>query len=245
MHAIILAAGYATRLYPLTLDRPKALLEIGGKPIIDYICGEIGTLPAISRTIIVSNDKFYPEFRAWASGHRACGALTVLNDGSRYEEGRLGAVGDIWFAITQERIDDDLLIIAGDNFFTYHLADLYAFYESVRADCVVVKREKDARLLRNFGVAVVDPSWRVLEFEEKPEKPKSDLAVYATYIYRRDTLPLIGQYLREGNKPDAPGNFPAWLCSRKRLMAFMFDGECYDIGTIESYERVCRMCSMT
>ena len=242
MQAIILAAGYATRLYPLTLDRPKALLKIGGKPIIDYICGEIGTLPSVSKTVVVSNDKFYPDFCEWALGRApGAGRPAILNDGSRDEGGRLGAIGDIWFAVGREAIDDDLLIIAGDNFFTYRLADLYAFYESARADCVVVKRVADLGLLRSFGVAVVDPGWRVTGFEEKPANPKSDLAVYATYIYRRDTLPLIGRYLSEGNNPDAPGNFPAWLCARKRLMAYEFHGECYDIGTIEAYEHVCRM----
>jgi glucose-1-phosphate thymidylyltransferase len=239
MVALVLAAGYATRLYPLTRNYPKALLKIGGKAIVDHICDEIGTISAISRTVVVSNEKYYGFFCEWArarardqTGPRG---LAVLSDGTGSEETRLGAIGDIRFAIEREGICDDMLIIAGDNFFTFRLRDFYSYYEAQDADCAIVKRISDREVLKGKGIAVTDPGGRILEFEEKPQSPRSDLVVYAAYIYKRDTLPLIGEYLGEGNNPDAPGYFAAWLCKRKRLMAYAFDGECYDVGTPESY----------
>ncbi|MDR3121809.1 MAG: nucleotidyltransferase family protein [Clostridiales bacterium] len=244
MVAIILAAGYATRLYPLTENRPKALLPIGGKPILDYIIEQIRTIPAVERTVVVSNDKFHGHFESWANEKEDARAdarrrLIVLNDGTRSEETRLGAIGDMDFAISEAGIDEDILVIAGDNFFTYRLIDLYDFYRRADADCVVVKKIEDREALKSLGVAIVDSEGRVVEFEEKPQNPRSDLAVFATYLYRRETLPLIREYLRQGNKPDAPGNFPAWLCRRQRVAAYPFSGECYDVGTPEAYAALC------
>ena len=253
MVAIILAAGYATRLYPITLDTPKALLKIGGKTMLDHILDKIGELDDVERIVIVSNDKFYNHFAEWktnrakmrragAGGHLSGGKdeeIIVINDGTTSEQTRLGAIGDIRFAIKKLSIDDEVIIIAGDNFFTFRLADLLSFYKQVGADCVTVKKLADRNALKHLGVAVLGPGGKVLDFEEKPEIPKSDYAVYATYIYKRDTLPLFAQYLDEGNPKDAPGNFPAWLCKRKHVAAYVFDGECYDVGTQEAYRDIC------
>jgi glucose-1-phosphate thymidylyltransferase len=243
MVALILAAGYATRLYPLTRNVPKALLKIGGKAILDCICDEIETIGGIDRTVVVSNDKFYATFLDWARARPNTPGLKIINDGTRSEETRLGAIGDIAFAIRQEGIDDELLVIAGDNYFTFRLLDFYGYYLSQGADCVIVKRTDDAESLKSMGVAVIGADGRVLEFEEKPQNPKSDLAVYAAYIYKRETLPLVGRYLDEGNKPDAPGGFAAWLCGRKRVMGYVFEGECYDVGTPKAYAMLNAMAS--
>ena len=261
MVAIILAAGYATRLYPINLNTPKALLEIGGKTMLDHIVDKIGGIGDIARTVIVSNDKFYDCFIEWKDKRRAAGKnndigkncksickyicnannqeLIILNDGTTSEQTRRGAIGDIQFVIETLSLDDEAIIIAGDNFFTFQLADLYNFYRQVGADCISVKKIADRGALNHLGVAVLGPGNRVLDFEEKPHNPKSDFAVYATYIYRRDTMPLFKVYLDEGNPKDAPGNFPAWLCKKKHVAAYIFDGECYDVGTPEAYYNVC------
>jgi len=247
MDAVVLAAGYATRLYPLTLNTPKALLPIGGKPILDYIVDKIYETGEIEKIAIISNDKFYGQFAGWLrayvsgapGGGGARGGLSVVNDGTASEQTRRGAIGDIAFAIDALSLDDDLMVIAGDNFFTFSLRDLIGFYRRAGADTIIIKKVADCEALKSLGVATVGADYTVTGFEEKPREPKSDLAVYAAYIYRRDTLPLFREYLDGGNTKDAPGNFPAWLYKRKRVAAYAFDGECYDIGTPEAYEAIC------
>lgn len=238
MKAIILAAGYATRLYPLTKNRPKALLTINGKSIIDYICNEIDTIDVIDEIIIISNHKFVDNFTRWASKRTGKKNIKIIDDGTTCEENRLGAIGDIKLVIDNEKINEDILIVAGDNVFTYKLLDFYNYYESIQKDCIIAHDIEDANELHRMGVVVVDKASKVIDFEEKPADPKSNIAVYASYIYRKDTLPLFDIYLREGNKPDAPGNFPAWLYKHKNIYTYIFDGECYDIGTHEALSDV-------
>jgi len=238
MKAIILAAGYATRLYPLTINRPKALLPINGKPIIEYILDEIHTIPDIDETFVVSNQKFYEHFEAWANTLKHTKPVRILNDGTATEEDRRGAIGDIAFVLETCHVQDDIMVIAGDNFFTYRLKDCYDFYRKLGKDCVCAKPLPDVEELRRMAVATLAPDGRVIELHEKPENPQSNIAVYATYIYRADTLPLFFEYLAEGNKKDAPGYFVQWLYTRKDVYAYQFEGECYDIGTPKSYEEV-------
>ena len=239
MKGIILAAGYATRLYPLTLHTPKPLLPIGGEPIINYIADELSTIDPINEIYVVTNHKFAPDFRKWQKGFRCGKKISILDDGTMDEATRLGAIGDIEFVIREKKIDDELLIIAGDNFFTYSLKDYYDFYREKGRDCVCSKEINDTNKLRQMGIAILDKRGRVMELEEKPQNPKSNTAIFASYIYRRDTTPLFAEYLAEGNKPDAPGYFLEWLCRRKEVYAYVFQGECYDIGTPESYREVC------
>ncbi len=241
MKAIILAAGYATRLYPLTLNTPKALLPINGKPIIDYIVDEINTIEAVDEIYVVTNHKFAEHFTSWAKKVESNIVVSVLDDGTTTEENRRGAIGDISFVIEEKQIDDELMVIAGDNFFTYRLKDYYDYYIQKSADCVCVKQWPEKESLSQFGIALLDESGKVLDIEEKPKSPKSDMVVFATYMYRRETVPLFQQYLKEGNKPDAPGNFPAWLYRRQDVYAYIFQGDCYDIGTPESYAEVCKL----
>jgi glucose-1-phosphate thymidylyltransferase len=236
MKAIILVAGYATRLYPLTLNTPKPLLPVNGKAIIDYIVDEIVTVPAIDSIIVVSNHKFAGNFEKWAADRNYGIPITVLDDGTSTVDDRRGAIGDIYFAIKDRQLDDDVMIIAGDNLFTYKLADYYEFYKKVGGDCIVTKQLDDVSLLKQFAVAELDGNGRVLSLVEKPENPKSNIAVFAAYIYRRETLPLFDVYLEEGNQPDAPGFFVQWLYKRRDVYAYIMDGECYDIGTPKSYE---------
>lgn len=241
MKAIILAAGYATRLYPLTINRPKALLPINKKPIIDYIVEELNTIEELDEIYVVTNSRFAENFSDWAKDAPSRVPIFVLDDGTTSDENKKGAVGDMGFVIEQKGIDDELLVIAGDNFFTYSLRDYVDYYRKKGHDCVCVKKWPNEAELSKFGIALLDADGKVLDIEEKPQHPKSNTVVFATYLYRRETVPMIREYLAAGNNPDAPGNFPAWLYKRKDVYAYTFSGECYDIGTPESYREVCRM----
>lgn len=241
MKGIILAAGYATRLYPLTENMPKALLEVGGKPIINYILTEFETIPAIDEVIVISNHKFATHFENWAKIQKTSLKLTVLDDGTTNDQNKLGAVGDISFIIEKLSIVDDIFVMAGDNIFTFSLKDYYDFYKKTDADCILVKEmEQEEDLIRMANVKT-NENGQVTFMVEKPNPPVSRLAAFASYIYKKDTVPLIKQYLDEGNNPDAPGFFPSWLYLRKPLFAYKFEGECYDIGTHDSYKEVCEI----
>ena len=238
MKAIILAAGYATRLYPLTINKPKALLTINEKPIINYIVEQINTIDVVDEIYVVTNHKFIDSFADWQNEIESRAKITVLDDGTTSEQDRKGAIGDIAFVIQKMNINDELLVVAGDNFFTYPLKNYYDFYKQKDKDCVCVKVWNDEKTLRNFGIALLDQNNKVLDIEEKPENPKSNTVVFAMYLYQKDTIPLFEKYLSQGNNPDAPGNFPAWLYKQKEVYAYTFKWECYDIGTPESYQEV-------
>lgn len=238
MKALILAAGYATRLYPLTLDRPKALLPIAGKAIIDYIVNQIETIDSIDELVVISNHKFFPHFSKWSEERQSRLSIKILNDNTTDDSNKLGAIGDIQFAIDTLGIDDDLLIMAGDNIFTFELNNYYNAFLSKKSDMILVKEMDNPNDLRRMANVETDSEGRVIGMEEKPENPKTNLAAFASYIYKKDTVPLIKQYLDEGNNPDAPGFFPSWLYKIKSLYAYKFTGECYDIGTHESYKEV-------
>ncbi len=237
MIVMLLVAGYATRLYPLTRDVPKALLPIGGRPMLDFIADQIDAVDGISKIVVVSNAKYADTFRDWAATRTQGAPVTVLDDGTVENGHRLGAVGDIAFGIERENIDEDLLVIAGDNLFTFRLADAVAFFRERYEDTVLVGHLPAGEDARRFAVVQLDEDNRVIGMVEKPEHPVGDIIAYAVYFYRQDTLPLIRQYLDEGNNPDAPGYFPSWLHQRKPVRAYLFDGVCIDIGTPEVYER--------
>lgn len=238
MKAVILAAGYATRLYPLTLNKPKALLKVGKQTVLDYIIDEVETLGAVNEILIISNKKFMNQFIAWRRQRISTKPVKLLNDGSTSDENKLGAIGDLQLAIEKENIKEDILVIAGDNLFSYKLLDFYKFYLKENSDCILVQQNNNMEELKRMGVALLDSNDRVIKFEEKSSHPISNIAVYASYIYVKDTLPLISLYLKEKNNPDAPGHFPAWLCNKKNIYAYKFKGRCFDIGTHESYAEV-------
>ena len=238
MKAIILAAGYAPRLYPLTLTTPKPLLPVKGKPIINYIIEDINTIPEVTNIYVVTNHKFAAHFDEWAKTVDSAKPVEILDDGTTNEDNRLGAIGDIFFTIKEKNIDDELMIVAGDNLSTFKLSSYVDFYRKTGKDCVCAKVIDDMEEIKRYAVAVIDAENTLLELEEKPPAPKSNIAVYATYLYQKSTVPMFGQYLGEGNKPDAPGYFVQWLYKRKKLGVYIMDGDCIDIGTKESYEQV-------
>jgi len=241
MKAIILAAGYATRLYPLTKDKPKALLDIGGRKMLDYLMDNIVSMGCVDEAVIITNHRFAGQFEDWAAKRGEYGIkITVIDDMTTDNDNRLGAIGDIQYAIDKAGIDDDVLIAASDNFFTFGLDGLMNEYIRHGCDTIMARRLDSIEDCRRFAIALLDDEGRVTDLEEKPQNPKSDLGVFALYIYRRDTLPMIREYLNDGNNPDSPGHFPAWLYKRREVRAYVFDGECVDIGTHEAYEEICR-----
>ncbi len=221
MKALIIAAGYATRLRPLTDDFPKGLLPVGGRPIVDWIVDNIRRA-GIQDVQLVTNARFAPLFEQWSDG------VTIIDDGTSTNDTRLGAIGDIHFA----DLDDDALIIAGDNLFDYELADLLEFQRSRDGSAVAVHDVGSKELAKKYGVIDVDADGRIVDFAEKPEQPTSTLIATATYLYTRAHLRLLETYLAEGNPPDQPGHFVEWLHRREPVYAYRFDGGWYDIGDL-------------
>jgi glucose-1-phosphate thymidylyltransferase len=238
MKCILLCAGYATRLFPLTENFPKALLEVGGRPLLDYILDEVNTIEEIDSIYLVTNAKYTPHFEKWADDKNNIKPITVINDGTYTNDDRLGAIGDINYTIETCKLDDDLLIIAGDNLFTFKLNDFVSFQKKLNTPAVCVRREEDLNLLKRVGVVELDENNKILSFEEKPAEPKSNFAVYAEYLYPKNVIPLIKQYLDEGYSNDAPGNFVTYLHKKIDTYAFAFDGVCYDVGTHEALKEV-------
>lgn len=238
MKCLILAAGYATRLYPLTENFPKPLLDVGGKAILDWLLDDIDTAGLVDRYIVISNHKYAPRFAAWAAQKPY--PVTVLDDGTRTNEARLGAVRDIQFAIDTLGLDDDLLVIAGDNVLDFSLTRFMRYALEKRTSCVMRYREPRPERLRRCGVALVDEADRVLSFAEKPDAPPSDWAAPPFYFYTRADADLIQAALAQGCGADAPGSYIAWLCGRSPVHAMEMPGRRYDIGTLESYAEVQR-----
>jgi glucose-1-phosphate thymidylyltransferase len=221
MKALILAAGYATRLAPLTDSIPKPLLPVGGRPIVDWILDRIQETSA-DEIHLVTNGRFAEDFERWAEGKN----VRVHNDRTTSNEDRLGAIGDIRFV----GLDDDLLVVAGDNLFDYSLAEYERSWRKRDGSCVAVLDVKDRELAKQYGIVEVDENDRVTNFFEKPENPPTTLCATATYLYKRDHARLVETYLDAGNPPDQPGNFVAWLHKREPVYAYRFEGDWRDIG---------------
>lgn len=240
MKAIILAAGYATRLYPLTENMPKALLDVGGKPILQHLLDAFTQEASIDEIHIVSNARFAEQLTLWAQSVKSkyTQRITVWNDGTTSNENRLGAIGDILFVIEKAGIDDDLFIAASDNLLS---APLTAYFEDFRrhgCDLLLAGRLPDPEEQKRYAILVLDEKNRVIDLEEKPENPKTDIAAYAEYIYAKQTLPLFRTYISEGNNPDSPGHFPEWLFRKKEVRAHIYEGKCVDIGTVRMYNEI-------
>jgi glucose-1-phosphate thymidylyltransferase len=233
LKAIILAAGYATRLSPLTDTVAKPLLPVGGRPMIDEICDNLDAVAEVDELHVVTNSRFAGAFEEWA-GHRGGRLRAVVHDdGTSSNEDRLGAIGDIRFTIEEAGLEgEDLLVVAGDNLFEFALSDLVAFWHELEepASAVAVYPCGSLELASLYGVVELDEMGRMLSFEEKPEHPRSDLCATATYLYHRDHVARIDEYLESGNSPDQPGKLVQWLYSREPVFGFGFGGEWQDIG---------------
>jgi glucose-1-phosphate thymidylyltransferase len=230
MNAIILAAGYATRLRPLTDTWAKELLPVGGRPIIDRIVEGLSAVDEIEAVHVVTNARKAPAFRAWAEGRD----VTVHDDGTTSNDDRLGAIGDMQFVIDTAGINDDLLVIAGDNLFDFSLPDFVTFWRSKgRASAVAVRDVGSLELAAQYGIVALDGDGRVTDFVEKPADPPSTLAAIATYLFHREHAALIDGYLAAGQPADQPGRFVAWLQREEPVYGWVFDSTWYDIGNGE------------
>ena len=228
MKAILLAAGYGTRLRPLTDRLPKELLHVGGRPIIDWILDSVAALPEVDEIHVVTNATKIAAFEGWAAGRD----VTLHNDRTTSNENRLGATGAIRFVMDEAGLaGDDLLGVAGDNLFEFSLAEYVEFWRSKQGgSAIAVHRLADPSLASLYGVVELADDDRIVRLEEKPEAPRSDLVSTATYLFGREHLPLLERYLDEGNPPDPPGRFIAWLYERGPVYGFRFSEQWLDIG---------------
>ncbi len=235
MDAIVLAAGYARRLSPLTDNCPKPLLAVHGVPLLDYVMAKVFAVAEVKAVALVSNHRFMAHFENWLRWRRPPVPVRLLDDGTLTNETRLGGIGDLRFAVERHDIRGDALVLAADNLFAADLAQMAAFADERRASCVITRRLDDLKAQQRTGIAVLDGDGRLVEFQEKPQVPKSNLAVPPIYIYRQESLRRLGEYLDGGNNPDAPGNFIAWLCAREPVFGWRCDDEIWDIGNLEQY----------
>lgn len=233
---IVIAAGYATRLYPLTENFPKPLLKVGERNILERLLDDVDTLPQIDAHIIVTNHKYAPAFNDWLKTASYSKPITILDDGTSTNETRLGAVRDLLLAIEQENIDDDIMVLAADNILEFSLKGFVDFFNEKKSSVIMCHHEPELYRLQRTGVIAVDDQMKVLEMQEKPEVPVSNWAVPPFYIYSREDLPLIRHCIENGCGFDAPGNLAHYLAEVSTLHAWPMPAGRFDIGSIDSYK---------
>ena len=236
MKCLILAAGYATRLYPLTENYPKPLLKVGEKAILDWLIDDIRTADTVDEYIVISNHRFAHHFDAWAKTHSF--PITVVDDGTNTNETRRGAVCDIQYAIDRLELDDDLLIIAGDNVLDFSLTAFLRYVQEKGTSCTMRYYEPDENKLKRCGVSEIDGNERLLSLEEKPDAPKSHWCTPPFYFYTKADAVRIRDAIKDGCGTDAPGSLVAWMCRRSVMHSMEMPGNRFDIGNLESYETV-------
>ena len=238
MKCLILAAGYATRLYPLTENFPKSLLTVGDKTILDLLLDDIEASGGVDGYIVVSNHKFVRFFEEWAESKPY--SVTVIDDGTETNETRLGAVRDIGFALERLSLDCDLLVIAGDNLLDFSLCRFISYFREKNTSCVMRYFESSEKKLQKCGVLTVDGNDLVTDMTEKSPTPATHWVCPPFYCYKREDISRVGEAIAAGCGTDAPGSFVAWLCRRTGIHAMEMPGKRYDIGNLESYEAVKR-----
>jgi glucose-1-phosphate thymidylyltransferase len=244
MKVIILAAGYATRLYPLTLTQPKPLLPVAGKPMIDYVLDNLAPIAGIDRIYVVTNAKFVGHFQQWSADYRAHKAqldFTIVNDHSTDDSNKLGAIGDVHFVLQSQNVADDIIVVAGDNLFSEKLSDFGRFCRERNAPVLAVYDVRDLEEVKKYNAITLNGDGRITFFEEKPKNPTSTLTGIALYYYPEATLPLIKQYVAEGNNPDQPGRLIQWLYPRVPVYTWTVPGLWYDVGAKETLEAANRI----
>ena len=244
MKVIILAAGYATRLYPLTLTQPKPLLPVAGQPMIDYVLDNLAPIGGIDRIYVVTNAKFAGHFQQWSADYRANKAklnFTIVNDLSTDDRNKLGAIGDIHFVLKSQNVADDIIVVAGDNLFSEKLSGFGKFCREKNAPVLGVYDVGNLEEIKKYNAITLNGNGRITFFEEKPKNPTSTLTGIALYYYPRGTLPLIKQYVAEGNNPDQPGRLIQWLYPRLPVYTWTVPGLWYDIGSKETLEEANRI----
>lgn len=241
MKCLILAAGYATRLYPLTENFPKPLLAVGDKTILDWLIDDIDGANLVDEYVVISNHKYAPHFEEWSNEKMKNSGdikITVVDDGTDTNETRLGAVKDIQFAIDKLNLDDDMLVIAGDNVLDFSLTKFINYATEKNTSCIMRYYEANEQKLTKCGVVEIDESDRILSMEEKPAEPKSHWCCPPFYYYTKEDAKLVQVGINAGCGTDAPGSYIAWLCMQTPVHSMEMPGKRYDIGNLESYEQV-------
>lgn len=237
MRALLLAAGYGTRLYPITKNTPKPLLEVGNRPMMEHILHSLQEVDEIDEVVVVTNDKFHEDFLEWERQTNWPWPITVLNDGTTEDGTRRGAIGDIQFSIENANIEDDLLVLAGDNLFEFSLQGLVDTLQEKQSNVNGVLRFDDESKLSKYGIVDVDSEGKILNFVEKPDHPPSNLVSMAMYAFPEENLGLINEYLDSGGNPDEPGWYLTWLVENHEIYAHSFEGVWFDIGDKDSLEQ--------
>jgi len=247
MKVLILAAGYATRLHPLTLTQPKPLLPVAGKPMIDYVLDNLLPMGGIKEIYIVTNAKFAGHFERWVASYQSQRKsqlnFKVVNDGSTDDSNKLGAIGDLNLVLQKEKVDDDLIVVAGDNLFSQPLTAFGALCRNAQKPVLGVYDVGSVEQAKKYGVVAVNASGVITSFIEKPASPLSTLIGIALYFYPRETLPLISKYVAEGNNADQPGRFIQWLYPQQPVLTWPVPGIWYDIGSKETLDEANRIFS--
>ena len=238
MKTVVLAAGYATRLYPLTENFPKPLLKVHGKSILDWLADDVAHADGSAEFVVVTNHRFVGHFRQWASGRRE--RVTVVDDGTDTNENRLGAVCDLRLAVDRLALDDNLFVMAGDNLLDFRLSAFFGYAGRKQTSCVMRFYQPDTNKLSKSGVVTVDSGDRILRMTEKSPSPESNWVCPPFYWFLRDDVRLVSEAVNDGCGTDAPGSFVAWLSARVPVHAMEMPGRRYDIGDLESYETVQR-----
>jgi len=235
MRAIILAAGYATRMYPLTRKRAKPLLDIGGRPMLSHLVDALLDLEGLREIAVVSNQRFFGQFEEWASDYAGSVPVRLLNDGSLDVDDRLGAIGDLAFAVTEVGDDEELVVLAGDNLLLFGLSAYQEEFRRRRQTLLLVREEEERRQGR-YNEVEVDAEGKVLRFREKPLDPQTSTVAICLYFFPPGIGELLQRYLREGGNQDAPGYFIEWLVQQTTVTAMAIEGPWFDIGSLESLE---------
>ena len=239
MKCLVLAAGYATRLYPLTENFPKPLLEVKGKTILDWLLDDIDKSEKINEYIIVSNHKFINHFEKWKESKKLSSPITIIDDGTMSNEERLGAVVDINLVIQKLNIKEELLVIAGDNLLDFSLCEFIEYYNKKQTTCVMRYFEENKEKIKKSACLLIDANDLVLNMEEKPNEPKSNWCCPAFYIYSKSAVKEVNNAINNGCAKDAPGSYIAYLYDKEEVHAMEMPGKRYDIGNMESYKWAC------
>jgi glucose-1-phosphate thymidylyltransferase len=244
MQVLILAAGYATRLYPLTLDKPKPLLPVAGKPMLEHIIDHLATVKDLDEMFIVTNQKFASHFTEWSEKYRrekTAFNFKVINDGSTSDADKLGAIGDIHLVIKKENVKGDLIVVAGDNLFDSSLAPFVEFARSKKQPVLAVYDVGDLEQIKKYNSITLDPEGKITFFEEKPKNPTSTVTGIALYYFPAAVVEMIHTYIAEGNNPDQPGRLIQWLYPRTPVLTWRVPGRWFDIGSKETLEEADRI----
>lgn len=237
MKAVILAGGFAKRMWPLTKDMPKHLLPVAGRPMLDYVIAKLEVLSAVEKLYVSTNAKFIDKFEEFLNKRNTRKDIALFIEDSHSEKEKLGSVGALGYMIRKCGIDDELLVIGGDNIFDFDLADFFNYFQLKGTNAVALYDLKSKAKARLFGVVDLSPDGKIINFQEKPREPQSTIVSTACYAFTRKGVRNILRYLSEGNDPDKMGHFVEWLCRNDEVYGFVFDGIWFDIGSFESYNK--------